>query len=591
MKILIVEDSPTQAEQLKNILEENSYQVLIATNGQDALNKINDYAPQLVISDILMPEMNGYELCKALRQHERFKHILFILLSTLSDLEDIVSGLESGANYIITKPYHVDDLLGHLSSAIKIHKIRESELDENNVQFLLNGHVYMINAKKSRIMDFLASIYAAAVQKNIELYNTRLELQKLNNMLEKKVEERTAALRIESEERKRYEQQFLEAQKLESMGKLTGGIAHDFNNLLLIALGNLELLNNTLQENSAERNHVKQAVTALERGSSLTKHLLSFARKQTLFPKSVDVCEHLTSIITLLKPALSERIDISTSFEENLWPIWIDPMQFENAIMNIAINARDAMHNAGKIHFEVSNATMDENIKSVGNPLEHDDYVKISITDQGEGMPKEIMAKIFEPFFTTKRMGMGTGLGLSMVYGFIKQSNGHITVDSEIGRGTTFNLYLPRSNIAIRQEEEIITPKKLASLCGDEVILIVEDEALLLKLVFTYLKQLGYDVLTASTGMEALALIKSGKRIDLLFSDVIMPGNITGPALAVEAKKLMPHIKILLTSGYSKDILNQSELTLGEIQHLTKPYKLDALATKLRAILREKSYG
>lgn len=585
MKILIVEDSRTQAERLKNILEENGYEICIAVNGQDALNKLNEFKPDLVISDILMPEMDGYDVCKRIRLNPDFKNITFILLSTLSDVEDIISGLESGANFIITKPYNDEHLLKYLHNAINIQKIRQSEKESKNVKILVNGNEHTINAKKSQIIDFLISIYDAAVLKNKELYSARLQLQELNNMLERKVEERTDALRVQIEERKRYEQQFIEAQKLESIGKLTGGIAHDFNNLLLIVQGNLEILAKHLKQDSNEIKNVNQALIALDRGTALIKRLLSFARKQALFPKNVDICEYLPNVISLLKTALSERITITTSYVDHLWPIWVDPVQLEAAIMNIVINARDAMLNRGIIHFDATNITIDDkNLGPIEQQMEPGDYVKISISDQGVGMTHEIIEHIFEPFFTTKKVGEGTGLGLSMVYGFIKQSNGSISVDSKVSQGTTFNLYFPRSNIIDETKVELKINSNI-SLKGNEVILITEDEIAVSNLVSTYLNELGYQVLTASTAQEALEIIKSAKHIDLLFTDIIMSGDLTGPELATEAKKIIPQIKILLTSGYARDTLTNREQVPSDMQYLMKPYKLEALATKMRLIL------
>ncbi len=593
MKVLIVEDSKTQAERLRSILEDNGYEVAAAVNGKDALSKINQFKPDLLISDIVMPEMNGYELCRSVRKDPQYKNLTLILLSTLSEVEDIVTGLESGANYIISKPYNDDYLLKHLYTAITNQRMRQSQQEDRDVKILINGNEHIINVHKAHIVDFLLSIYDTAVNKNRELYNTRLQLEELNNILEKKVEERTAALLKESEERKRYEQQFMESQKLESIGKLTGGIAHDFNNLLLVALGNLEMLTNYLDQNGEEIQHVKQALRALERGSELTRHLLSFARKQALFPKSINIAEHLDYITTLLKPALSERVKIIIKIADDAWPIWVDPIQFENAIMNISINARDAMPKGGEIHFDIENVTITENNTKISDTIEQlkaGDYVRLRITDQGEGMPKEVMERIFEPFYTTKKVGVGTGLGLSMVYGFIKQSNGNISVASELGHGTTFTIYLPRSNEPAEQAVEA-KPLKIASVHGSEAILVVEDEAPVLKLVSAFLRKLGYDVITAGNGTEALEIIKSTKPIDLLFTDVIMPGDINGPELAVEAKKIRPDLKLLFTSGYSKDALQNRELSSMkiQIQHITKPYKLDALGAKLRTILDRKN--
>jgi signal transduction histidine kinase len=583
VNILIVEDSKTQVERLQFLLEENNYIVLAAKNGDEALKKIDLFKPDIIISDIVMPKLNGYDLCKSVRMHPTFKDIIFILVSTLTEVEDIILGLESGANYIISKPYEDDQLILQLNQAIKINTLRKNNKSDDKVTIVVNRKEHVINSKKYQILDFLVSTYEMAVLKNKELYETRIKLEELNNILEERVNQRTAELRIEMEEHKRYEKQFLEAQKLESIGKLTGGIAHDFNNLLLVALGNLELLSGSFKIESEEIKNLQHAVMALERGSAVTKHLLSFARKQDLFPKSINIKVLLDNTIGLLKSALGERVSISCTCDEAPWFVWIDPFQFENVIMNMSINARDAMSKNGKLHFNISNITITNTTEFLKEKMNIGDYVKLSIIDNGCGMSQETMNHIFEPFYTTKKVGDGTGLGLSMVYGFIKQSNGNITVESKVGTGTTFNIYLPKSEKLVEQNPDKLV-EKVATLRGNEVILIAEDEIAILKLVSTYLSKLGYQIITATNGLEALTILKSGKSIDLLFSDVIMPGNLTGPELALEAKKINPNLKILLTSGYTKDTFINEKFDTDCVVHLPKPYKLDALATQLRII-------
>lgn len=387
-------------------------------------------------------------------------------------------------------------------------------------------------------------------------------------------------------ELKNLERQLEQARKMETIGQLTGGLAHDFNNLLMVISGNLELLLPSFKEGNSEYRHVQSAIKATERGSDLTKRLLAFARKQTLHPKLTYPQEIIPSVVKLLKPTLGEAIEIAVHIPENVWPIYIDASQFENAIVNLAVNAKDAMARKGKLSIDINNVTLDKAIATANYNVEPGDYIKISITDTGCGMSADTLNRVFEPFFTTKEVGKGTGLGLSMVYGFIKQSKGHITIYSELQHGTTIHLYLPRAR-AEQQEKipETLAAPQLNHQQGSEMILVVEDETSVRELTVEYLRGLGYQVLEAENGPLAVNLLQKNPEINLLFSDVVMPGGLSGPDLAKQALALYPNLKILLASGYPKNALSEHAWLEKEAEVMAKPYKMHELAFKVRQLL------
>ncbi|MFN7097231.1 MAG: ATP-binding protein [Gammaproteobacteria bacterium] len=383
------------------------------------------------------------------------------------------------------------------------------------------------------------------------------------------------------------EQQLYQAQKMEVIGQLTGGLAHDFNNLLMVIRGNLELMGLSLRGQINELKRIDTALKAVDRGAELTKRLLAFARRQLLQPKLVDLQAHINDMVRLLKPVLGEEIELHVVMAEEIWPVCVDAGQLENSILNLAVNSRDAINGSGNVTFEVSNITLDNSVSVGKYDVSPGDYVKFSITDNGCGISKDNLPKVFEPFFTTKQVGKGSGLGLSMVYGFVKQSKGHITIYSEQGHGTTVNLYLPR---AVMKGEAVLDSHKLATNVmqnGTETILIVEDEVDLLELVIEFLSGLGYRVLSASNGVDALKIVEREPIIHLLCTDVVMPNGVTGPALAKKLQEIYPAMKVLFISGYTQNALSQNYILPEGTKVLTKPFKMHELAGTLRELLDE----
>ena len=384
-------------------------------------------------------------------------------------------------------------------------------------------------------------------------------------------------------ERDEAERQLRRAQRMEAVGHLTGGVAHDFNNLLQVIRGNLELLAAKVADDAIAGQRLNNALHGAERAAQLTRQLLAFARRQPLEPKVVDLGRLVTDMADMLRSSLGESIQVETVVSGGLWNTLADPAQVENAILNLAINARDAMDGAGRLTIEITNAVLDAAYGREAE-IEPGQYVLLAISDTGHGMDEATRARVFEPFFTTKGVDKGTGLGLSMVYGFVKQSNGHVQVYSEVGQGTTIKIYLPRS----RQAATVTTPAAFGSLRGkSEVILVVEDDDLVRASAVGMLRDLGYTCIHASDGAAALAILQGGAKVDLLFTDVIMPGPVKSRDLAAEAQRLRPGLPVLYTSGYTENaIVHHGRLDEG-VQLLSKPYTQEDLARKMRALLRD----
>jgi len=376
------------------------------------------------------------------------------------------------------------------------------------------------------------------------------------------------------------------AQKMEAIGKLTGGIAHDFNNLLQVIGGNLQLLAKDVAGQDKPEQRVRSALAGVARGANLASQLLAFGRRQPLAPKVVNLGRFVRGLDDMFRRALGDGIEIETVVTGGLWNTLVDPFQVENALLNLAINARDAMNGHGRLTIEAGNASLDETYALRNAEVTPGQYVMVAVTDTGSGMSPEVQERAFEPFFTTKREGQGTGLGLSMVYGFVKQSGGHVKVYSEQGHGTTVRIYLPRA----REEEDLETnidpgPAK----GGSETILVVEDDEEVRATVVELLADLGYRVLRAKDAQSALAIVESGVPVDLLFTDVVMPGPLRSTELARKARERVPGITVLFTSGYTDNaIVHAGRLDEG-IDLLSKPYTHEALARKVRHVLGQRA--
>ncbi len=413
------------------------------------------------------------------------------------------------------------------------------------------------------------------------------ELHAYRTRLEELVTERTRALEKSEEDRRSTEAALHRAQRLEAVGKLTGGVAHDFNNVLQIVRGNLQLVQKSLPPDSKPAARVKSALDGVERGAKLAAQLLAFGRRQPLEPAVVNLETMLKRMDDLLRRALGESIEIRTLVADGLWNTLVDVPRLENVILNIAINARDAMDHSGELTMRLENAVLDQAGALHFEELHAGEYVTLAISDTGHGMSPEVQRRAFEPFFTTKPEGEGTGLGLSMVYGFLKQSGGDAALESEEGRGTTIKLYLPRS-LEPQKDFAASTPGEPAPGNG-ETILVVEDDDAVRTTVADTLTELGYRVLRASDGQSALTIIKSGVPIDLLFTDVVMPGAVPSTEMVRLARKILPGVHVLHTSGFTSNaIVHGNRLDAG-VNLLSKPYSREELAKKLRHLLGDET--
>lgn len=379
------------------------------------------------------------------------------------------------------------------------------------------------------------------------------------------------------------EEQLKQSQRLEAVGQLTGGVAHDFNNLLTVVLGNAETLVEKLADQPKLRQLAQMTLTVAERGAELTHRLLAFSRKQVLQPKSFDANALVAGMEALLRRTLGEDIEITIAPGEALWPAMADPSQLEGAVLNLCLNGRDAMPGGGRLAVETKNVELDEDYAKHEAELSPGQYVLIAVSDSGAGISRDNLARVFDPFFTTKEFGKGTGLGLSMVYGFIKQSRGHIKIYSELGVGTVVKMYLPRADRDA--DAQAASSLSIADLRGNERILLVEDDDLVRTHAESVLLSLGYEVTAAANGPAALALLERGDAFDLLFTDVVMPGGISGRMLAERARQMRPDLKVLYTSGYTENsIVHDGRLDTGVIL-LSKPYSRRQLAERVREAL------
>ncbi|MDR7093996.1 hybrid sensor histidine kinase/response regulator [Hydrogenophaga laconesensis] len=488
----------------------------------------------------------------------------------------------SGQGYfeLLDRVYATGEAFVGEAMAVRIQRAPGAEPVERFVHL-----VYQPLFVAGRVQGIFVDGYDVTHQKNAEH-----ALRQLNATLENHVQARTAELELalerlrhEGEERSRAEKALQRAQKMEALGALTGGVAHDFNNSLQVISANLQLLAVYTKGQPLAQKRVESALSGVERGARLASQLLSFGRRQPLEPRVVNVGRFIRGLEEMLRRTLGEGVEVETVISGGLWNTSVDPSQVENAVLNLAINARDAMDGHGRLTIEAGNAFLDADYCKQHDDVRPGQYVMIAVTDTGSGMPSEVLDRAFDPFFTTKPEGKGTGLGLSMVYGFVKQSGGHVVVYSEVGEGTTVKLYLPRS-----MQVENAPPPGVADgpvEGGNETVLVVEDDEEVRETAVAMLAGMGYRVLRARNADSALMVIESGVAIDVLFTDVMMPGRLRSPELARIARQRLPGIAVLFTSGYTENaIVHGGRLDEG-VELLSKPYTQEALAQRIRQVL------
>lgn len=413
----------------------------------------------------------------------------------------------------------------------------------------------------------------------IDLSESELRLQRTLETLEQQVEERTAQLRSN-------EEALRQSQKMEAVGQLTGGIAHDFNNMLTGIIGSLELLRRRVSRGKLDDldSLIDLGVTSANRAAGLTHRLLAFSRRQSLDSKPVQINQLVTSMGELLQRSLNESIALDMRLDTQLWTAEADPNQLESALLNLALNARDAMPSGGRLVVETCNRHLDSVFTAAYGTLKPGDYVELSVSDTGCGIPESLLGRVFDPFFTTKPIGQGTGLGLSMIYGFARQSRGHVTLHSEVGKGTTVSLFLPRF-VGEITPDVTVDPALLPIANSGETVLIVEDDPAVRVLVSQVLSELGYAFVEAGDADGALPIIESSQRIDLMISDVGLPG-MNGRQLAEIGRQVRPDLKVLFITGYAEHAAVRGGFLDPGMQLITKPFTFDLLTAKVREMIR-----
>jgi len=416
--------------------------------------------------------------------------------------------------------------------------------------------------------------YRAGRRRLDEALRARAETEAVNAQLNAEAASRAAA-----------ESQVRQMQKMEAIGQLTGGIAHDFNNMLAIVIGSLDLAKRRLATDAAAAAAcIENAIEGAQRAAQLTGRLLAFSRQQPLAPRSLDANKLVGGMSEMLRRTVGEQLKVETVLAGGLWSCFADPGQLENAILNLCVNARDAMPEGGRLTLETGNAHLDDVYASDNSDVTAGQYVVVSVTDTGAGMPPEVVERAFDPFYTTKGVGRGTGLGLSQVHGFVKQSGGHVKIYSEPGIGTTVKLYLPRSLRADAPEVLTTVPTEQLRARGEEIVLVVEDEERVRHISVDALRDLGYTVVQAADASQALALLEMQPRVDLLFTDIVMP-DMNGRKLADEAVRRRPGMKVLYTTGYTRNAIVHNGMLDADVAFLPKPFTYEQLALKLRQVL------
>ena len=660
-RVLVVDDDERTLEAVTSVLDGLGQTLVVARSGEEALRHLlhGDFA--VILLDVQMPGMDGYEVAAFVRARKKTRHIPIVFLTAVyRDDTHLLQAYSAGAVDMVFKPVDPFILKSKVSVFVELYLKqveieRQAELrhalQEENLsvrleklsveEALRRSHereetilrsmplcchsrsmeepyrITFIGRTIEKLTGFSAERFmhdpdfgtsrvhpddierARATFSDIrntksyswefrwrcadESYRMFLDQGILSESRDGETQEIVGTL-VDVTEQRQLQQQLNQAQKMETVGRLTGGIAHDFNNLLTVILGNLDLLLPKLEHNERAVRQLSAVRQAAQRGSSLTAQLLAFARRQHLEPELFELRQRIESFAGLLKHALGEQVEFVLNLPSEELVCELDPAQLETSLLNLAVNARDAMLHGGTFTLSVEAAASNE-VFAPGESSTHE-WIAIRASDTGVGMAKEIASRAFEPFFTTKEIGRGSGLGLSQVYGFVNQSGGTVSIQTAPGDGTTVCVWLPRSSKRLPEllpepdQVEIISAKA-------ETILLVEDDSAVLELGRALLDDLGYKVIPATQADMALDVLRNGAKVDMLFTDVVMPGGMTGVELAQEARTLRPDIKVLLTSGYTGDTIDRHELGALGLPIIGKPFEKISLGTKLRGILEE----
>ncbi len=703
VRILIAEDEPTQAMKLQFILQQQGYGVVVAENGVDALAKLRTERVSLVISDIMMPEMDGYELCRAIRSNESLRDIYIVLLTSHSDPTDVLHGLESGGDSFIAKPYDAKSLLSRVQ-----HILASNKVAQPTSRVMFGGETYQINSTRQQVLNFFLSTYESMIEKNTEVVKARDELKSLSETLEKKVEERTAWLKDEIRERqkveeqireqaalldkaqdaiavhdlegsivywnksaarmygwttdeilgknagevlykevqlaaasspmkvaldtgewsgeleqatkdgkeitvqsrwtlvrdnngepksllvinsditdkKRLESQILRTQRMESIGTLAGGIAHDLNNVLSPIMLSISLLERKLPDDQSKQ-ILKLVENSAKRGASLVKQVLTFARGFEGVRSLMALSHIIKEMQMFAMQSFPKNVELRVNVPKNLWSIQGDPTQLHQVLLNLCVNARDAMPNGGTITISAENTTLDRNYAAMNLEAKPGPYIILRVKDTGTGIPPAALDRIFEPFFTTKEVGKGTGIGLSTLHAIVKGHSGFVTVQTEMGKGTEFAVHLPAVESSAAENAEA-QERKIPHGSG-ELVLIAEDEQMILDITKDSLERHGYRTVVASDGVEALSMfLQHRDDVKLVLLDMIMP-YMDGPSAIRALEKLNPDVKFVAVSGSSEKFKAAEAASRKPMRFLPKPYTTDKLLLTLNEVLHEKA--
>ena len=645
-RILLADDNADMREHVRRLLERQGYAVVTATDGQAALEIMRSRPPDLVLTDVMMPHLDGLGLLQAIRADGALRELPVIMLSARSGEEAKVEGLQAGADDYLTKPFSARELLARVNANLQLARVRReagealrraNEELENEVakrtqerdRIWTNSRDLLVvidadsivravspawtrvlglapeDAIGRNFLDFVwpedvertQAAHAVAVRENLPSFENRYQhadgtFRTISWYTSVEGPLVYAYGRDVTEERQREaeltqtQEALRQAQKMEAVGQLTGGLAHDFNNLLAGISGSLELMQARMSQGRFGEldRYMTAAQGAAKRAAALTHRLLAFSRRQTLDAKPTDVNRLVAGMEDLVRRTVGPSIAMEVVGASGLWPALVDPGQLENALLNLCINARDAMPDGGRMTVETANRWLDAR-----TARDHDmpagQYIALSVTDSGTGMPPEIIARVFEPFFTTKPIGQGTGLGLSMIYGFVRQSGGQVRIDSEVGRGTTVCIYLPRHFGATQDEDAPPDLVEAPRADRGETVLIVDDEPTVRMLVTEVLEDLGYTAIEATDSAEGLTVLQSDVRLDLLVTDVGLPGGMNGRQMADAGRAVRPGLKVLFITGYAETaVLGHGHLDPG-MQVMTKPFAMEALAGRIRDLI------
>jgi signal transduction histidine kinase len=671
-RVLLADDNADMRDYARRLLQDQGYEVEAVADGNAAVAAARRRAPDLVLSDIMMPGLDGFGLLRALRRDPRLREVPVLLLSARAGEEARIEGIDAGADDYLTKPFSARELLARVSTNLQMARVRREAMealrvrtneletvlqtvptgvwftrdldarhaagnhqaaallrlpvavnaslsapegerptsyrvfrggveaapetlplqraargaevrdDEIEIRFADGGAITLL-MHATPLRDGADGQVIGAVAAGIDI-TARKQAEEALRGLNEILEERVAA---EIGRRMQTEAELRQAQKMEAIGQLTGGVAHDMNNLLLVIQSSLERLERHFSQSSdaALSRTVELALRGTARAAALTHQLLAFARRQPLDPKPVEANRLVAGMSDLLRRTIGEAIAIETVLAGGLWQTHADPNQIESAIVNLAVNARDAMPTGGRLTIETANAYLDENYAAAHQEVRPGQYVMIAVSDTGTGMTKEAVERAFEPFFTTKESGKGTGLGLSQVYGFVKQSGGHVKIYSELGEGTTVRIYLPRHRDAEDTLPVAAAAATVPAATAHETILVVEDDEDVRANSVDSLRELGYRVVEAADGAAALRLIETDGSVRLLFTDVGLPGGMNGRQLADQARHLKPGLKVLFTTGYARNAIIHHGRLDPDVELIAKPYTYAALAKKIRTVL------